>query len=67
MVSLSFQYYNEMITNTAYNFLFLFQEYKLANMIEASETYTVFAPHNDAITTYIRSKGQSTLVCIEFI
>lgn len=56
-----------MITNTAYNFLFLFQEYKLANMIEASETYTVFAPHNDAITTYIRSKGQSTLVCIEFI
>ncbi|XP_040200207.1 stabilin-2 [Rana temporaria] len=36
-------------------------EYKLANVIEESETYTVFAPHNDAITTYIRNKGQATL------
>ncbi|XP_068133029.1 stabilin-2 isoform X2 [Hyperolius riggenbachi] len=36
-------------------------EYKLDKIIEESDSYTVFVPHNDAINTYIRSKGRTTL------
>jgi len=40
------------------------QQYGLANEIEAANTYTVFAPNNDAIENYLRGKKVATLVCI---
>lgn len=40
------------------------QQYSLANEIEAANTYTVFAPNNDAIENYLRDKKPATLVCI---
>ncbi|XP_038612836.1 stabilin-2 [Tachyglossus aculeatus] len=36
-------------------------QYSLANAIEAAESYTVFAPNNDAIENYIREKRLSSL------
>ncbi|KAG8439430.1 hypothetical protein GDO86_005587 [Hymenochirus boettgeri] len=36
-------------------------EYQLAKEIEAVDTYTIFAPHNDAINTYIRNKSPITV------
>ncbi|XP_063783853.1 stabilin-2 isoform X1 [Pseudophryne corroboree] len=36
-------------------------EYKLAKLIESEDSYTVFAPHNDAINSYIRTKSPATL------
>ncbi|XP_053319635.1 stabilin-2 [Spea bombifrons] len=36
-------------------------EYKLAEEIEAADSYTVFAPNNDAINEYIRSKSPATM------
>lgn len=40
------------------------QQYGLANEIEAANTYTVFAPNNDAIENYLRDKKSATLVRI---
>ncbi|XP_053572946.1 stabilin-2 isoform X2 [Bombina bombina] len=37
------------------------KQYKLATEIEATDTYTIFAPHNDAINNYIRSKSPATV------
>uniref|UniRef100_A0A8B9D608 Stabilin 2 n=1 Tax=Anser cygnoides TaxID=8845 RepID=A0A8B9D608_ANSCY len=37
-------------------------QYGLANEIEAANTYTVFAPNNDAIENYLSKKNVSTLV-----
>uniref|UniRef100_A0A674K483 Stabilin 2 n=1 Tax=Terrapene triunguis TaxID=2587831 RepID=A0A674K483_9SAUR len=36
-------------------------QYSLANEIEAANTYTVFAPNNDAIESYLRNKKSATL------
>ncbi|XP_065777208.1 stabilin-2 [Muntiacus reevesi] len=36
-------------------------QYNLAAAIEAADAYTVFAPHNDAIESYIREKKVTTL------
>uniref|UniRef100_A0A8C0IEQ5 Stabilin 2 n=1 Tax=Bubo bubo TaxID=30461 RepID=A0A8C0IEQ5_BUBBB len=36
-------------------------QYSLANEIEAANTYTVFAPNNDAIENYLRDKKSATL------
>ncbi|KAM6306913.1 LOW QUALITY PROTEIN: stabilin-2-like [Podargus strigoides] len=36
-------------------------QYSLANEIEAANTYTVFAPNNDAIESYLRDKKSATL------
>ncbi|CAH7321829.1 stabilin-2 [Phodopus roborovskii] len=36
-------------------------QYNLANAIEAADTYTVFAPNNEAIENYIREKKATTL------
>uniref|UniRef100_A0A672URK9 Stabilin 2 n=1 Tax=Strigops habroptila TaxID=2489341 RepID=A0A672URK9_STRHB len=36
-------------------------QYNLANEIEAANTYTVFAPNNDAIENYLRDKKSATL------
>uniref|UniRef100_A0A8C5M7K7 Stabilin 2 n=1 Tax=Leptobrachium leishanense TaxID=445787 RepID=A0A8C5M7K7_9ANUR len=36
-------------------------QYKLAEQIEAYDTYTIFAPNNDAINNYIRSKQPATV------
>uniref|UniRef100_A0A8D0G926 Stabilin 2 n=1 Tax=Sphenodon punctatus TaxID=8508 RepID=A0A8D0G926_SPHPU len=36
-------------------------QYNLENEIEAANTYTVFAPNNDAIESYLRSKKMSSL------
>uniref|UniRef100_A0A8B9FNH0 Stabilin 2 n=1 Tax=Amazona collaria TaxID=241587 RepID=A0A8B9FNH0_9PSIT len=36
-------------------------QYNLANEIEAANTYTVFAPNNDAIENYLRDKKFATL------
>uniref|UniRef100_A0A8C2STS6 Stabilin 2 n=1 Tax=Coturnix japonica TaxID=93934 RepID=A0A8C2STS6_COTJA len=36
-------------------------QYSLANEIEAANTYTVFAPNNDAIENYLRDKKVATL------
>uniref|UniRef100_A0A8C3K0V4 Stabilin 2 n=1 Tax=Calidris pygmaea TaxID=425635 RepID=A0A8C3K0V4_9CHAR len=36
-------------------------QYGLANEIEAANTYTVFAPSNDAIENYLRDKKSATL------
>uniref|UniRef100_A0A8C9EHP5 Stabilin 2 n=1 Tax=Pavo cristatus TaxID=9049 RepID=A0A8C9EHP5_PAVCR len=36
-------------------------QYGLANEIEAANTYTVFAPNNDAIENYLRDKKVATL------
>uniref|UniRef100_A0A663ECU0 Stabilin 2 n=1 Tax=Aquila chrysaetos chrysaetos TaxID=223781 RepID=A0A663ECU0_AQUCH len=36
-------------------------QYSLANEIEAANTYTVFAPNNDAIENYLRDKKPATL------
>ncbi|MEE6480097.1 hypothetical protein FKM82_012459 [Ascaphus truei] len=36
-------------------------EYKLAKEIEAYDSYTMFAPHNDAINNYIRNKRPATV------
>uniref|UniRef100_A0A8C0BRM7 Stabilin 2 n=1 Tax=Buteo japonicus TaxID=224669 RepID=A0A8C0BRM7_9AVES len=36
-------------------------QYSLANEIEAANTYTVFAPNNDAIEDYLRDKKPATL------
>ncbi|KFP52029.1 Stabilin-2, partial [Cathartes aura] len=36
-------------------------QYSLANEIEAANTYTVFAPDNDAIENYLRDKKSATL------
>ncbi|XP_055972331.1 stabilin-2 isoform X2 [Sorex fumeus] len=36
-------------------------QYNLASAIEAADTYTVFAPNNDAIENYIREKKIATL------
>ena len=44
--------------------LFPSQQYNLATAIEAADAYTVFAPHNDAIESYIREKKITTLVGI---
>ena len=40
------------------------QQYNLATAIEAADAYTVFAPNNDAIESYIREKKVTTLVGI---
>lgn len=40
------------------------QQHNLANAIEASDAYTVFAPNNEAIENYIREKKATTLVGI---
>ncbi|EMP23972.1 Stabilin-2 [Chelonia mydas] len=37
------------------------QQYRLASEIEAANTYTVFAPNNDAIESYLRNKKSATL------
>ncbi|EGW09706.1 Stabilin-2 [Cricetulus griseus] len=37
------------------------KQYNLANAIEAADTYTVFAPNNEAIENYIREKKVTTL------
>ncbi|KAM8973090.1 stabilin-2 [Pelodytes ibericus] len=36
-------------------------QFKLAEQIEAFESYTIFAPHNDAINNYVRNKSPATL------
>ncbi|XP_073940360.1 stabilin-2 [Castor canadensis] len=36
-------------------------QYNLGNAIEAADTYTVFAPNNDAIENYVREKKVTTL------
>nr|CAI9694342.1 unnamed protein product [Rangifer tarandus platyrhynchus] len=36
-------------------------QYNLATAIEAADAYTVFAPHNDAIESYIQEKKVTTL------
>ncbi|XP_073179767.1 stabilin-2 [Lepidochelys kempii] len=36
-------------------------QYRLASEIEAANTYTVFAPNNDAIESYLRNKKSATL------
>uniref|UniRef100_A0A8C3TSH7 Stabilin 2 n=1 Tax=Catharus ustulatus TaxID=91951 RepID=A0A8C3TSH7_CATUS len=36
-------------------------QYRLANEIEAANTYTVFAPSNDAIENYLKDKKSATL------
>ncbi|KAE8615136.1 hypothetical protein XENTR_v10008418 [Xenopus tropicalis] len=36
-------------------------EYQLAKEVEAADSYTIFAPHNDAINSYIRSKSPVTV------
>lgn len=40
------------------------QQYGLANEIEAANSYTVFAPNDDAIENYLSEKNISTLVRI---
>ena len=42
--------------------VFALQQYSLASAIEAAEAYTVFAPNNEAIESYIREKKVTTLV-----
>ncbi|POI35713.1 hypothetical protein CIB84_000535 [Bambusicola thoracicus] len=39
-------------------------QYGLANEIEAANTYTVFAPNNDAIENYLRGKKVATLLFV---
>ncbi|EPY74062.1 hyaluronan receptor for endocytosis-like protein [Camelus ferus] len=41
--------------------LFPSQQYNLASVIEAADAYTVFAPNNDAIESYIQEKKVATL------
>ncbi|KAK7813716.1 hypothetical protein U0070_001422 [Myodes glareolus] len=41
--------------------VFALQQYSLASAIEAAEAYTVFAPNNEAIESYIREKKVTTL------
>ncbi|KAG9490521.1 hypothetical protein GDO78_006061 [Eleutherodactylus coqui] len=36
-------------------------EYQLAKLIESGDPYTVFAPHNDAINSFIRNKSPATV------
>ncbi|KAM4748832.1 stabilin-2 [Rhinophrynus dorsalis] len=36
-------------------------EYQLAKQIEVADSYTIFAPHNDAINNYIRNKSPATV------
>lgn len=44
--------------------IFSQQQYNLANDIEAANSYTIFAPNNDAIESYLWYKRTVTLVCI---
>uniref|UniRef100_A0A8D2C6E8 Stabilin-2 n=1 Tax=Sus scrofa TaxID=9823 RepID=A0A8D2C6E8_PIG len=39
-------------------------QYNLASTIEAADAYTVFAPNNDAIESYIREKKVTTLLYV---
>ncbi|KAM4676890.1 stabilin-2 [Discoglossus pictus] len=36
-------------------------QYQLAKEVEANDAYTIFAPHNDAINSYIRDKKKTTV------
>ncbi|KAM3927008.1 stabilin-2 [Leptodactylus fuscus] len=36
-------------------------EYRLAKLIESEDSYTVFAPHNDAINRFIHNKSPATV------
>ncbi|KAM4039706.1 stabilin-2 isoform 2-T2 [Anomaloglossus baeobatrachus] len=36
-------------------------EYRLSKLIEAEDSYTVFAPHNEAINTFIQNKRPATV------
>lgn len=54
-------------TTSGHSDLFLHvsqQQYQLANEIEAADSYTVFAPNNDAIENYLKDKTSATLVRI---